>query len=188
MKLVVGLGNPGAEYAYHRHNVGFMVVNAVAAIAKAGTPKTKFNSLMWKYMSGGEDVILLQPQTYMNNSGQAVRAAADFFKLTVADIIVLHDELDIPLGNVRLKIGGGDAGHNGLKSITAHMGSADYQRVRIGIGHPGDKAKVHSHVLSNFSNAETEIVTPLINNIAAHLPKMWQEDATAFINALNINK
>lgn len=188
MKLIVGLGNPGAEYAQQRHNVGFMGVADVVHAANAGAAKSKFNSYMWKLTLGGEDIILLQPQTYMNNSGQAVRAAADFFKIAVADIIVLHDELDIPLGNVRVKTGGGDAGHNGLKSITSHMGSADYQRVRTGISHPGDKAKVHSYVLSNFSKAECEIIRPLIHNIAAHLPKLWQEDAAAFITAINANK
>lgn len=153
-RLIVGLGNPGNDYAQHRHNVGFMVVDSVAAALKISF-SSKFSGLLTSAQVGSEKIYLLKPQTYMNLSGNSVQAAAQFYKIPLERITVLHDELDLAFGTVRMKTGGGDAGHNGLKSITAALG-ADYTRVRIGIGHPGHRDLVSDYVLSPFSAAERE--------------------------------
>lgn len=155
MPLVVGLGNPGAQYAGHRHNIGFMAVQAFL--------RRHFPSATWaerfkgKYASGilnGEKVHLLMPLTFMNNSGEAVQAAAAYYKIPPEEVYIIHDELDLPLGEVRIKQGGGHAGHNGLKNIIQHLGTRDFHRVRCGIDHPGQKDLVTPHVLSNFRSEE----------------------------------
>jgi PTH1 family peptidyl-tRNA hydrolase len=153
MLLFVGLGNPGARHVWNRHNVGFMAVDAIAR--RHGFPpwRRRFQGVATEGPLGGERVQLLLPGTFMNESGRAVGEAAGFFKIELSDIVVFHDELDLPPGKVRIKTGGGNAGHNGLRSITAHLGN-EYRRVRIGIGHPGDKNLVHRYVLSDFSKAE----------------------------------
>ena len=154
MKLLVGLGNPGGKYENNRHNIGFKVMDEIAASNGFPLFKSKFHSAMSEGRFGGEKVILLKPQTFMNESGQAVRAAVDFYKIEPDSIVIFHDELDLSSGKMRIKIGGGHAGHNGLRSIQAHLGTPEFVRVRMGIGHPGRKDAVSPYVLSDFSKAE----------------------------------
>lgn len=159
MWLLVGLGNPGGKYEANRHNIGFKVIDAIADGAVNFPPfKSKSQSEMSETKVGGERFVLLKPQTFMNESGQAVARATKFYKIPVERIIIFHDELDLKSGEVRLKKGGGLAGHNGLKSIKAHLGTADFWRFRIGIGHPGDKNRVSDYVLSDFAKSESVIV------------------------------
>jgi len=153
MRLVVGLGNPGTQHVGNRHNIGFMAVQEIARRHGFGPWRRRFQGVATEGPIGAERVLLLLPGTYMNESGRAVGEAAHFYKLALSDIVVLHDEVDLPPGKVRVKAGGGIAGHNGLRSISAHVGN-DYRRVRIGIGHPGAKEMVHGHVLGDFSKAE----------------------------------
>src|SRR5665213_1713203 len=148
-----GLGNPGERYAGNRHNIGFMAVQAIAKQHRIAPWRRKFQGVAVEGTIGAEKVLLLLPDTFMNETGRAVAEAAHFYKLTLADVVVFHDELDLPPGKVRMKTGGGIAGHNGLRSISAHIGN-DYRRVRIGIGHPGDKDRVHGYVLSDFAKSE----------------------------------
>ncbi len=164
MLLLVGLGNPGCKHAGNRHNIGFMAVDEIADHHGFGPEKSKFSGLiregMIKTDNGPKKAMVLKPTTFMNESGRAVQAAAKFYKIPLSQIVVFHDELDIDEGKFRVKIGGGIAGHNGLRSIRQHM-SADFVRVRMGIGHPGHKDKVHSHVLSDFSKSELPWVEDL---------------------------
>jgi PTH1 family peptidyl-tRNA hydrolase len=182
MKLLVGLGNPGADYARNRHNIGFMAVDAIAAGHGFGPWRGKFQGQVAEGRLDGEKCLLLKPATFMNESGRSVAEAVRFYKLDLGDVIVLHDELDLAPGKVRVKTGGGTAGHNGLKSLTRYLGN-DYVRVRIGIGHPGDRAKVHSHVLKDFSRAEQEWVAPLLDAIASAAPHLTHNPA-GFMNAV----
>ena len=161
MKLFVGLGNPGREYAMNRHNVGFMAIDAIAATHDFPSWRKRFSGLAAEGKLGGEPVLLFKPQTFMNESGRAVGEASRFYKLELGDVVVFHDELDLAPGKVRVKTGGGVAGHNGLKSLTAHIGN-DYVRVRIGIGHPGQKDRVTGHVLQNFAKADHVWLEPLL--------------------------
>jgi len=156
MLLVVGLGNPGRAYASHRHNVGFMVVDALAVRASADPFKEKFSGEYARARLGAEQAVLLKPMTFMNESGQSVQAAMVFFKMEALDLLVVHDELDLPFGTIRLKVGGGHAGHNGLRSIMAHVGTGDFARLRIGIGRPppGFSGEVRDYVLSRFDAVE----------------------------------
>ncbi|MBI3275485.1 MAG: aminoacyl-tRNA hydrolase, partial [Methylocystis sp.] len=165
MLLFVGLGNPGRAYARNRHNIGFMAAEAIAARHAFGPPRARFQGAAREGTIAGERVILLKPQTYMNESGRSVGEAARFYRLSLGEIVVLHDELDLDPGKCRVKVGGGDAGHNGLRSISAHIG-ADYKRVRLGIGRPADKALVHPYVLSDFANSEEPWVAALCSAIA----------------------
>ena len=166
MQLWVGLGNPGPQYAMHRHNVGFMAVDAIGEVHDFSTPKKQFQGWTQEGRIGTDKLILLKPGTFMNESGRAVRAAMDFYKLTPADITVFHDELDLVPFKVKVKMGGGTAGHNGLRSTDAHIGP-DFRRVRIGIGHPGHKDRVTSYVLGNYAKAEIEPLTDMLGAIAA---------------------
>lgn len=166
MRLFVGLGNPGREYAAQRHNIGFMAVDAIARRHAAAPFRRRFQGEVSETVLDGERVLLLKPETYMNESGRAVREAAHFFKIPLADITVFHDEMDLGPGTVRVKIGGGNAGHNGLKSVTAEVGN-DYRRVRLGIGHPGRKELVLGFVLGNFSRDEEPWVEALCDAVAA---------------------
>lgn len=165
MKLLIGLGNPGARYARNRHNVGFMAVDAIANRHGAGPWRRRFQGEASEAHIGGGKVLLLKPMTFMNESGRAAGEAARFFKLTPADIVVFHDELDLAPGKVKVKQGGGHAGHNGLKSLTAHCGS-EFWRVRIGIGHPGEREKVLGYVLGDFAKADAAWLDPLLDAIA----------------------
>lgn len=169
MLLLVGLGNPGADYAGHRHNIGFMAVDAIAARHGLGPFRSRFQAQVTDGRMGTEKALLLKPQTFMNLSGQAVGEAARFHKLTPDQVIVFHDDLDLAPGKVKVKAGGGAAGHNGLRSLDSHLGNA-YRRVRLGIGHPGDKARVHGHVLSNFAKADRDWLGPLLDAVAEHAP------------------
>ena len=179
MHLLVGLGNPGARYAGNRHNIGFMALDALHRHWR-GTPwRARFQGETSEVTIGGEKVILLKPLTFMNESGRAVRAAMDFFKIPLGDMEVFHDELDLPPARLRVKNGGGNAGHNGLKSITAHCGN-DYPRVRLGIGHPGDKAMVHAYVLNDFAKAEGPWVEDLCDAIAEFADLLVNGDAAHF--------
>ena len=182
MWLLVGLGNPGDKYEHNRHNIGFMAVDAIAQ--EHGFPgfKKKFQGLTSEGTVGGEKVILLKPQTYMNNSGQSVGEAAKFYKIPLDRIAVFHDELDLAAGKIRTKKGGGNAGHNGLRSMDSHLNSNDYWRVRLGIDHPGDKAQVHGHVLSDFSKNESIWLTQLIEAIGVNVALLVQGKDNEFMS------
>jgi len=183
MKLLVGLGNPGAKYARHRHNVGFMALDAIIEHHNFGPVRRRFHSEAAEGRIDQEQVLAIKPQTFMNESGRAVSEAARFYKIGVSDIIVLHDEIDLDAGKVRVKRGGGLAGHNGLKSIAAHLGP-DFTRVRIGIGHPGDKDRVHRHVLGDFAKADAAWLDPLLDDMAGNAAKLVAGDHANFMNAL----
>jgi len=165
MLLFVGLGNPGARYVGNRHNIGFMAVEEIARVHKAGPWRRRFQGAVTEAIIGSEKVLLLLPETFMNESGRAVQEAAQFYKIALKDIVVFHDELDLPPAKMRVKTGGGNAGHNGLRSITAHCGN-DYRRVRLGIGHPGHKDAVLGFVLSDFSKSDREWVSDLCRTVA----------------------
>ncbi|MBX2834617.1 MAG: aminoacyl-tRNA hydrolase [Micavibrio sp.] len=175
MWVLVGLGNPGAKYEGNRHNVGFHVVDAIADEYGIGPFKSKFSAQMAEGRIGDQKVVLLKPQTYMNESGRAVGQTLKFFKGTKARTVVFHDELDLAPGKMRVKVGGGVAGHNGLKSIRAHLSSADFRRVRIGIGHPGDKSRVSGFVLSDFSKAEKPMIEDMVSALARRLEVLLTE-------------
>jgi len=183
MKLIVGLGNPGAKYAGNRHNIGFMAVDRIAADHGFSAWKKAFQGLVSEGRLGGEKVVLLKPETFMNLSGQAVQAAMTWHKVTPADVIVLHDELDLVPGKARVKQGGGHAGHNGLRSIHAHIGEA-YGRVRLGIGHPGHKDAVAGYVLHDFAKAEQAWLDDLLRGISDGAPYLATGDGARFMNAV----
>ena len=165
MLLLVGLGNPGNKYNNNRHNIGFMAVDEIVRRHNFSGPKTRFQSLTFEGRLGSEKILVLKPQTYMNLSGQAVGEAARFYKISPEDIFVFHDELDIPAAKIKFKTGGGHAGHNGLRSIDQHIGK-DYHRIRMGIGHPGNKDQVHGHVLGDFAKADQDWIAPLLEALA----------------------
>jgi PTH1 family peptidyl-tRNA hydrolase len=169
MKLFVGLGNPEQRHAFNRHNVGFMAVDAIAAAHGFADWRKRFEGLVAEGRLGQEQVLLLKPQTFMNASGRAVGEAMRFYKLKPGDVVVFHDELDLPPGKIRVKTGGGLAGHNGLRSTTSHIGS-NFTRVRIGIGHPGRGDRVKGYVLHNFAKADSVWLEPLLGTIAAEAP------------------
>lgn len=169
MKLFVGLGNPGAEHALNRHNVGFMAVDAIAASHGFPAWRKRFQGAAAEGKLGDEQVLLFKPGTYMNASGRAVGEAVRFYKLDLDNVVVFHDELDLAPGKVRVKTGGGVAGHNGLRSLSAHIGN-EYVRVRIGIGHPGRKDLVSHYVLHDFAKADTAWLKPLLAAFAAEAP------------------
>ncbi len=171
MKLFVGLGNPGQDYVLNRHNVGFMAVDAIAAAHGFPDWRKRFDGLLAEGRLGNDQVLLLKPQTFMNASGRAAGEVVRFYKLNPGDVVVFHDELDLAPGKIRVKTGGGVAGHNGLKSMTAHIGN-DYARVRIGIGHPGQSDRVKRHVLHNFAKADRAWLEPLLGAIAAEAPRL----------------
>ena len=171
MKLFVGLGNPGQDYAFNRNNVGFMAVDAIAGAHGFSDWRKRFNGLVAEGRLGAEKVLLLKPQTYMNVSGRAAGEAVNFYKLDQGDVVVFHDELDLLTGKIRVKTGGGVAGHNGLRSITAHIGN-DYVRVRIGIGRPGQSGHTKHHVLRNFAKSDRAWLEPLLAAIAAEAPDL----------------
>jgi PTH1 family peptidyl-tRNA hydrolase len=181
VKLLVGLGNPGGKYARHRHNVGYMAVDAIAAAHGFGPWRGKFQGQLAEGRLGSEKALLFKPETFMNLSGDAVGAAMRFYKLEPGDVIVFHDELDLAPARIRVKTGGGTAGHNGLRSLGAHIGP-EFVRVRIGIGHPGDKRFVTNHVLGDFAKADAEWLDPLLDAIAEAAPALAAGDAPAFQN------
>jgi PTH1 family peptidyl-tRNA hydrolase len=181
MKLFVGLGNPGAQYAHQRHNVGFMAVDKIASRHQLGAWRKRFQGETAEGTLGSERVVLLKPSTYMNDSGRSVGEAARFLKIPVGDIYVFHDEIDLAPGKLKVKTGGGNAGHNGLRSITAHMGN-DYNRVRIGVGHPGAKDAVAYYVLHDFAKVEYAWLDPLLDAMADAAPYLAQGDSSRFLS------
>jgi PTH1 family peptidyl-tRNA hydrolase len=183
MQLLVGLGNPGAKYAANRHNVGFMALDRIAQDHGFGPWKSKFQGSYAEGRLGRDKAVLLKPETFMNNSGQSVGAAMRFFKLEPGDVTVFHDELDLAPGKLRVKTGGGHAGHNGLRSIHQHIGDA-YQRVRIGIGHPGHKDRVAAYVLHDFAKADQDWLDDVLRGIADGAPDLVDGDAGRFMNAV----
>ncbi|HEY8579562.1 MAG TPA: aminoacyl-tRNA hydrolase [Beijerinckiaceae bacterium] len=185
MLLFVGLGNPGAKYARNRHNIGFMALEAIAREHGFQPLRKRFQGLASEGAIDGRRAILLEPQTYMNESGRAVAEAARFHKIPLSDIVVLHDELDLAPGKLRVKTGGGNAGHNGLRSITAQLGN-DYRRVRLGIGHPGDKALVHGYVLNDFGKSEQGWVDALCDAVARNAGVLAKGDDAAFQNRVHL--
>jgi peptidyl-tRNA hydrolase, PTH1 family len=185
MLVIAGLGNPGARHARNRHNIGFMAVDAIAERSRFGPFRARHQGLMADGLIGDERVMLLKPQTYMNESGRSVGEALRYAKLNLSALVVIHDELDLGPGKVRVKVGGGDAGHNGLRSITAHVG-AGYKRVRIGIGHPGDKALVHNYVLSDFAKAEAGWVDAVCGAIAEAAPLLATGQDASFQNKTHL--
>ena len=180
MRLFVGLGNPGSKYENNRHNIGFMAVDEIVRRHNFLPGQKRWQSLTFEGRMGSEKVLVLKPQTFMNESGRAVGEAMRFFKLSPEDVVVFYDELDVAFGKVKAKLGGGSAGHNGIKSITAHIG-ADFERVRLGIGHPGDKARVHSHVLGDFAKAELKMLDTMIDAVAAEADWMANGDRARFL-------
>ena len=185
MRLLVGLGNPGARYVGNRHNIGFMVLEAIARRHGIGPWRRRFQGVAAEGPLAGERVILLLPGTFMNDSGLAVAEAAHFYKIGAGDIVVFHDEIDLPPAKVRVKTGGGIAGHNGLRSISSHVGN-DYRRVRIGVGHPGVKELVYNHVLSDFAKAERPWVEAVCDIIADNAGLIAKGDDASFQNKVHL--
>ena len=185
MRLFVGLGNPGAKYQGHRHNIGFVIVDEIARRHGFAPWRRRFQGETAEGTLERERVILLKPTTYMNDSGRAVQEAASFFKIAPGDVTVFHDELELPPGKVRVKIGGGIAGHNGLRSISAHIGN-DYRRVRLGIGHPGVKELVHSHVLSDFAKSDRPWVEALCEAVADNAGLLAMGRDSTFQNKVHL--
>jgi PTH1 family peptidyl-tRNA hydrolase len=185
MLLFVGLGNPGAGHAGNRHNVGFMAVEAIAARHGLRPWRRRFHGVAVDGALGGERVLLLLPGTYMNDSGLAVSAAAQFFKIAPHEIVVFHDEVDLAPGKLRVKTSGGNAGHNGLRSISAHVGN-DYRRVRIGVGHPGVKDLVYAHVLGDFAKSERPWVEALCDIIAENAELLVRGQDATFQNKVHL--
>jgi PTH1 family peptidyl-tRNA hydrolase len=179
--LIAGLGNPGSQYAKNRHNAGFIVVDELHAHYKFGPWKAKFDGLLSDGAMGGRKTYLLKPQTFMNLSGDSIAPALRFFKLPLEALVVIHDEIDLAAGKLKVKTGGGDAGQNGLRSITAALGP-DYRRVRLGIGHPGEKARVTGHVLQNFTQDDIAWLQPLVGAMVQAAPLLAKDDDAGFMS------
>ncbi len=185
MRLLVGLGNPGSRYAGNRHNIGFMAVDAIVRRHSFSSIRERFHGLTAEGTIDGEKVLALAPQTFMNDSGRAVQAAMTFYKLQPSDIIVLYDEIDLPLGKVKAKRAGGAGGHNGIRSIDAHIGQ-DYWRVRMGVGHPGQKELVKGYVLMDFFKEEHAEVQAMLDAVAEAIPLMIAGDDGRFMNKVSV--
>ncbi len=185
MRLFVGLGNPGTRYAGNRHNIGFMALDAIARRHRAAPWRRKFQGESTEAVIGTERVLLLKPLTFMNESGRAVAEAQRFYKIPLEDVVVFHDELDLAPAKLRVKKGGGNAGHNGLRSITAQCGN-DYWRARLGIGHPGDKALVHAYVLNDFAKAEMPWVEDLCDAMADAAELLASGEDARFQNKVHL--
>ena len=185
MILIAGLGNPGSRYARNRHNIGFMAIERIAAEYRIGPFRSRFQGLVADGAIDGERVALLAPQTYMNESGRSVGEAMRFYKLDLSAVVVIHDELDLAPAKARIKVGGGNAGHNGLRSITAHVGN-DYKRLRLGIGHPGAKELVHPYVLGDFSKTEMSWVEGLCDAVARAAGLLVKGEDAKFQNKVHL--
>ena len=183
MQLWVGLGNPGPQYAMHRHNVGFMAADVIAEVHGFGSVQKKFSGWLQEGRIGSEKVLLLKPATFMNKSGQSIGEAMRYFKLGPEDVTVFYDELDLDPFKVKVKRGGGAAGHNGIRSTIQHIGE-EFRRVRIGIGHPGDKARVTGHVLGNYAKAEHAPLVDMLSAIAAEAHWLAEGDDPRFMSDL----
>ena len=185
MLLFVGLGNPGPRYVGNRHNIGFMAVQAIARSHNISPWRRRFQGVSVEGVIGASKTLLLLPGTFMNESGRAVAEAVTFYKLAVSDIVVFHDELELPPGKLRVKNGGGNAGHNGLRSISAHVGN-DYRRVRLGIGHPGDKKLVENYVLQDFAKSEWPWVDAMCDVVADNAGLLVQGKDSTFQNKVHL--
>jgi PTH1 family peptidyl-tRNA hydrolase len=183
--LLIGLGNPGKSYAGNRHNIGFMAVDTIAEAYRFSPWKKNFGGQICEGMIDGAKLFLLKPGSYMNLSGGPAGEAARFYKIPLENIITIHDELDLPLGKLRVKKGGGHGGHNGLKSLDEHMGK-EYWRVRVGIAHPGDKDMVSDYVLSDFTKAEKKQVQSMVIEIAKHIGLLFKGDDAGFMNKITL--
>lgn len=181
MLVLAGLGNPGAGHAGHRHNMGFMAVDAIASLHRFAPWRKKFQGDVADGEITGTRLLLLKPMTYMNLSGQSVAAALGFYKLGPEALIVFHDELDVALGRVKVKAGGGHGGHNGIRDIMAHVGP-EFRRVRLGVGHPGEKTLVHNHVLQDFAKQERELAGKVVEAVAAEVPRLVAGDDGGFMS------
>lgn len=186
MKLVAGLGNPGKEYASTKHNLGFLAVDEIAVRAGIDLTKKKFRGSYGEGFLSGEKLILLKPETYMNRSGEAVSEAAVFYNISPPDIIIIHDEMDLPSGTVRVKAGGGSAGHNGIRSIIDRLGNPEFVRIRIGIGKPGEKSKGASHVLSKFGSGESDSVKTSVGMAADAVIELIENGLERTMNKFNV--
>ncbi len=180
MLLIVGLGNPGGQYSKNRHNIGFMAVNEIVHRHGFSAFRAKFQGQLAEGKIGKEKALALKPMTFMNESGRSVAQAVKFYKIDPYDVIIIHDELDLAAGNLRVKSGGGHGGHNGLRSIHAQIGP-NYRRIRLGIGHPGDKSKVTGHVLTDFAKADSEWLDPELNAIARHFGSVVNDEVARFM-------
>lgn len=185
MLIFAGLGNPGSRYAGNRHNIGFMALDEIARRHRASPWRARFQAQACEATIGSEKIVLLKPQTYMNESGRSIGEAARFFKVEPADVIVFHDELDLAPAKLRVKLGGGNAGHNGLRSTTAAVGN-EYRRVRMGIGHPGLKDLVHAYVLNDFGKAELPWVEDLCTACADNAELLARHDDAGFQNKVHL--
>ena len=185
MVLLVGLGNPGTRHAGNRHNFGFLAVEAIADRHRLSPWRRRFGGETAEGELGGGRALLLKPLTYMNEAGRAVSEAVHFYKVPLSDVVVFHDELDLPMGRLRVKTGGGNAGHNGLRSISAHIANA-YRRVRLGIGHPGAKELVERHVLSDFAKSERDLVSAVCDAIADAAEPLVKGDDATFQNRVHL--
>jgi PTH1 family peptidyl-tRNA hydrolase len=183
MRLMVGLGNPGPKYRMNRHNIGFMAVDEIVRRHGFGPWRKNFQAEVSEGHIAGEKILCMKPTTYMNESGRAVGEALRFHKLNMDDVIVFHDELDLPAGKLRIKLGGGHAGHNGLRSIDAHIGK-EYHRIRLGIGHPGRKDLVHAYVLHDFAKADVAWLEPLIDDVAREAASLAEGRFDQFQNRI----
>jgi len=181
----VGLGNPGSDYAKNRHNIGFMAVDEIVHRYSLAPFRSKFQGQLCEGKIAGQKVLILKPTTYMNESGKAVQAAMAFYKLPIQDIIVFHDEMDLVAGKIRMKTGGGHAGHNGVRSIQSHIGSG-FQRVRLGVGHPGDKEKVVGHVLKDFSKADQQWLDKMIEAIGENADLLIKGEDSGFMSKISL--
>ena len=185
MRLFVGLGNPGSDYTNNRHNIGFMAVDEIVRRHSFAPFRSKFQGQICEGTIAEQKVLILKPTTYMNESGKAVQAAMAFYKLPMDDIIVFHDEMDLAAGKIRLKTGGGHAGHNGIRSIQSHIG-AGFQRVRLGVGHPGDKEKVINHVLKDFSKADQQWLDKMIKAIGVNISLLINDEESSFMSKVSL--
>jgi PTH1 family peptidyl-tRNA hydrolase len=185
MRLLVGLGNPGPDYAHHRHNLGFMAVDAIARRHALGWPRARFHGRLREGTMGAVRVATLEPETYMNDSGRAVAAALRFYKLDLDRVVVIHDEIDLDPGRVKVKFDGGPGGHNGLRSLDAHVGPG-YWRVRVGVGHPGHRDLVERYVLHDFSREERALIDRIVEAIAEALPLLLAGRDNAFMSKVDV--
>jgi PTH1 family peptidyl-tRNA hydrolase len=186
LQLWVGLGNPGERHARQRHNIGFMAADRIARAHGFPGWRARFRGLAAEGTLGPERILLLKPQTYMNESGRAVAEAARFLKIALHELVVFHDELDLAFAKVRVKLGGGTAGHNGLRSIDACLGTRDFKRVRLGIGHPGHKERVLGHVLGDFAKAEHDTLDTFLDAVTDAAPHLVAGEDSAFMNRVAV--
>ena len=185
MLIIAGLGNPGSKYAGHRHNIGFMAADEIHRRHNFSPWRVRFQGECAEGKLGGEKALLLKPSTHMNESGRSVGEAARFYKVDPGDVVAIYDELDLPPGKLRMKRGGGAGGHNGIRSIDAHLGK-DYRRMRLGIGHPGEKSRVTGHVLGDFSKKDHDWLWPLLAIVADNVPLLAKGEDSSFMNKVHM--